>query len=313
MRHEGWGRHRRAAMAMTLSAAAVAAGVLGLPRLAAARPTSGGARSVAVRTRGVASTRRLAARPQPARAHRSAAPVPSPRRAAYALPDAVSSPLTARSVAPDPRVGALFLTTASGALSSHFCTATVVSSKAGDVIVTAAHCVYSSGNGGYVHGLAFVPGYKDGAAPYGVWLPSKTYVDPHWTASADPAYDVAFLRVRRGADTDLAALTGADRPAFSPAYRTLVRVIGYPGTAKAPVACDDYTSELSATQLRWNCAGYPAGTSGSPFLSGIDPATGIGTVGGVIGGYETGGDSPDASYSAYFGPAIAALYRQAAG
>jgi hypothetical protein len=31
----------------------------------------------------------------------------------------------------------------------------------------------------------------------------------------------------------------------------------------------------------------------------------------VIGGYEQGGDTPDVSYAAAFGPAVAALYQRA--
>jgi hypothetical protein len=46
-------------------------------------------------------------------------------------------------------------------------------------------------------------------------------------------------------------------------------------------------------------------------LTGIDPATGRGTLIGVIGGYEEGGDSPDVSYGAYLGQAAKALYLQA--
>lgn len=53
------------------------------------------------------------------------------------------------------------------------------------------------------------------------------------------------------------------------------------------------------------------GTSGGPFLAGFGPGTGEGTVAGVIGGYEQGGDIPAASYSAVFGPAVRALYETA--
>jgi hypothetical protein len=62
-------------------------------------------------------------------------------------------------------VGALFGLTARGTLGSHFCTATVVDSPRGDVVVTAAHCV----SGWKAGSLAFVPGYRDGAAPRGIW------------------------------------------------------------------------------------------------------------------------------------------------
>src|ERR1700684_117423 len=66
-----------------------------------------------------------------------------------------------------PVVGALF-TVSDGKLGSHFCTASVVDSPAGDMLVTAAHCLT-----GYSltapAGIAFVPGYSQGATPYGIW------------------------------------------------------------------------------------------------------------------------------------------------
>src|SRR5580692_8674989 len=66
-----------------------------------------------------------------------------------------------------PTVGALF-TVSDGQLGSHFCTASVVDSPAGDMLVTAAHCLT-----GYSltapAGIAFVPGYSQGATRYGIW------------------------------------------------------------------------------------------------------------------------------------------------
>ena len=61
----------------------------------------------------------------------------------------------------------------------------------------------------------------------------------------------------------------------------------------------------------FRCGGYPDGTSGSPLLADVNSATGLGTVVGVIGGYEQGGYTDTVSYSAQFGPEIAALYRDA--
>ena len=60
--------------------------------------------------------------------------------------------------------------------------------------------------------------------------------------------------------------------------------------------------------MEFDCGGYTDGTSGGPFLANVHPATGRGAVIGVIGGYEQGGDTPIVSYSARFGPAVAALY-----
>ena len=90
---------------------------------------------------------------------------------ARAMRNMVSSAQSARAFSGTPAVGALF-TTSAGQLGSHFCTASVVGSPHGDLVVTAAHCV-----SGGVAGVAFVPGYRSGAAPYGIWTVTKIYAD----------------------------------------------------------------------------------------------------------------------------------------
>ena len=64
-------------------------------------------------------------------------------------------------------------------------------------------------------------------------------------------------------------------------------------------------------QLEFDCGGYTDGTSGGPFLTNVSSTTGQGTVVGVIGGYEQGGDLPQVSYSSAFGAKVAALYKAA--
>jgi V8-like Glu-specific endopeptidase len=203
-------------------------------------------------------------------------------------------------------VGALFTET-DGKLAAHFCTASVVDSKGGDLAVTAAHCVY-----GKTGTLVFVPGYADGNAPYGVWPVAKVYTDAAWNASRDPDHDVAFLRLADASDgAPIEDLTGAETLAANAPAGQLVQVIGYPDGAARPVWCSGRATGLSPTQLQFDCAGYPVGTSGGPFLTDTDAATGQGTVIGVIGGYQQGGDTPQVSYAAVFGPAVAALYATA--
>ena len=46
-------------------------------------------------------------------------------------------------------------------------------------------------------------------------------------------------------------------------------------------------------------------------MAGFDPRTRTGTIVGVIGGYQEGGDTPSVSYSAYFGSGVYQLYQQA--
>ena len=203
-------------------------------------------------------------------------------------------------------VGALF-TESNGKLGAHFCTASVVDSAAGDLAVTAAHCV-----SGKNASLVFVPDYANGKAPYGVWPVTKVYTDAAWNAGQDPDHDVAFLRLSDASDgTPIENLTGAETLATDAPAGQQVEVIGYPDQAAEPVWCSGPVKGFSATQFEFDCGGYPDGTSGGPFLTGVDAATGQGTVIGVIGGYQQGGDTPQISYAAVFGTAVAQLYATA--
>jgi len=182
----------------------------------------------------------------------------------------------------------------------------VVNSPAGDLVITAAHCV--SGTSGVV----FVPGYDRGAAPYGVWAVTKIYTDRSWQASSDPDDDVAFLQVsQHGSIVPVEDVTGAEQLATGTAARQLVEAIGYPDATGEPIACRNWTREPMSDQLEFDCGGYTDGTSGGPFLADVNSQTAQGTVIGVIGGYEQGGLTPQVSYSPMFGANIAALYRLA--
>jgi V8-like Glu-specific endopeptidase len=207
-------------------------------------------------------------------------------------------------------IGALF-PVQDGVLGKHFCTASVVDSPEGNLLVTAAHCVQS-----YPHadpGLAFVPGYANGAAPYGVWRVTGLYVDSAWTSSSSPDDDVAFLTVARSATGNaIADVTGSEHLGFGQPAAQVVRVTGYPDALSGPITCANQVISLSATQLQFDCDNYTSGTSGSPFVV-EGTGTARGTVIGVIGGYQQGGDSPDVSYAAAFGANVAALYRTAVG
>jgi V8-like Glu-specific endopeptidase len=207
----------------------------------------------------------------------------------------------------EPAVGALF-TTSAGRLGQHFCTATVVDSPAGDLVLTAAHCV--SGASGTID---FVPGYDRGSTPYGVWTVTKIYVDRAWSSSSSQDDDFAFLRVSHpGSSTPIEDETGAEKLVTgTPARHQLVQVIGYPNGASRPVTCQNRLREPMRDQLEFDCGGYTDGTSGGPFLSRVDPSTGPGHVIGVIGGYEQGGNAPQVSYSAVLGRNAATLYRRA--
>jgi len=205
-----------------------------------------------------------------------------------------------------PAVGALFARSGDR-LGDHFCTGSVVASPHGDLVLTAAHCVSQMAP----RRIVFGPGYHDGVLPYGAWPVRRVIVNHAWAVSADPDDDVAFLVMGRRGHRDLAGVTGAERISFAEPYGQTVQVTGYPSRSVDPIRCQNQVRWFSAAQLQFDCGGYSGGTSGSPLLSGTSPVTGRGTVIGVIGGYQRGGDTSGVSYAARFGSGVAALYRAA--
>jgi V8-like Glu-specific endopeptidase len=204
-----------------------------------------------------------------------------------------------------PAVGALFLD------GSHYCTASVVHSDQGDVLLTAAHCIHDGEGGGYLTGVTFAPAYHDGVAPFGFWTVSDELVAPGWSASSDPDLDVGFATAHQaGAAKPLESLVGANTLATGTGFEQAITLTGYPDDSEVPAVCRNTTSRQDTFQLKVDCAGFPTGTSGGPWVTAPDPKTRLGTVIGVIGGFEYGGDDPDTSYSSYFDTDVQALYRQ---
>ncbi|WP_246128021.1 trypsin-like serine peptidase [Amycolatopsis rhizosphaerae] len=200
-------------------------------------------------------------------------------------------------------VGALF----SG--DSHFCTASVIHSPAGNVVLTAAHCL-SDGSGAEVReDLTFVPGYHDGAEPVGRWTVTETVIPAGWSSDSDPDLDFAFLIVHQdGNPASVESVAGANLLGHNRGFSHEVTVSGYPDSQDAPLVCHSTSSEFTTYQEQVACPGFTNGTSGGPWVTDVDPATGYGTVIGVIGGYQEGGDTADLSYSAYFDSDIQHLF-----
>ncbi|MEU9170972.1 trypsin-like peptidase domain-containing protein [Streptomyces sp. NPDC048420] len=189
------------------------------------------------------------------------------------------------------RVGALF----DGR--QHICTASVVRSPHRDLIVTAAHCL--DGKDG---DLLFVPGYRDGRAPYGKWKVGKRYMPEGWSRGQDEDSDVAFATV----EGDVQDSVGGNRFVTGTATgATAVTVTGYPSARDVPISCTNKPTAHSRTQQRIECPEFTGGTSGSPWVNGD------GQVVGVLGGHEQGGATADVSYSVVLGAEAAALYRDA--
>ncbi len=212
---------------------------------------------------------------------------------------------TARTLGKVLREGAIFASDTKG---DHFCTASVVASPNRDLLLTAAHCIHGGKGGGYDKDLIFVPNYQNGQTPDGEWAVKSMLVDQRWIDSSDPDLDVAFMAVDPLNGKNIEDVLKGNSLGIDQGYTNVVLVIGYPKSGDQPIACGNRTGKAMDHQMRFACAGYFGGTSGSPWIKSFDPATGTGQVVGVIGGYQEGGDSDEVSYSPYFDQDVKRLY-----
>ncbi|MFG2792460.1 trypsin-like serine peptidase [Streptomyces sp. NPDC048419] len=219
-----------------------------------------------------------------------------------------------------PQAGTFFWTDANGM--GRTCSGSVVRSPGRDLVLSAGHCLKGYSGTSPKRHLAFVPQYHDGLKPFGVFAvkDNGVYVAQEYYdlgEHAGAAYDFGFAVTEPNEHGKrLEDVTGGVQLLTDTGYfHAPVRMIGYPGGAAKPLGCWSWTTKWSSddpadpgTFLRIACDAFVGGTSGGPMLV---PWSGGWAVIGVIGGYHTGGNTPQVSYSASFSTATRALYRAA--
>ncbi|ORT61359.1 trypsin-like serine protease [Streptomyces sp. CB03238] len=192
----------------------------------------------------------------------------------------------------------------------HWCTASVVDSPKGNVVATAAHCVYADGAAS--SDFSFAPAYRGKAgdpAPYGTWKVRTVQVADAWKAAGDDAdaHDYAFLTLApdsRGRQVQ--QVVGAARPEWASGPQRRVTVVGYPNKdhnpADGPISCttDTRRDPDLAGSMVMECDGFFDGTSGSPWLAD-----------GRLIGVLSGGDTDTESTAVLFDARTRALYDRA--
>jgi len=242
----------------------------------------------------------------PALADQAATPNGRVSSAATPVPTVTRVPAPVPTVTPVPTgipaVGPVF---PAGIGSPHECTGAVARSDQANLVLTAAHCLTGTGAG-----VAFVPGYHDGLAPFGVWTVDGVYVDPRWVAGQDPRFDYAVVTVVPARDGRrrpgrLSDLVGGYAVGVAPVPGRRVEVPAYAaGSNDVPFTCPAPTYSLNGYPA-FDCHGYVSGTSGSPWLT--RDRDGVPVIRGVIGGLHQGGCVEYTSYSSRFTPAVQAL------
>ena len=169
------------------------------------------------------------------------------------------------------------------------CSAGVVPSTSGDVIVTAGHCVFDTTTLTWMTGCnwIFVPGYINGTAPYGRWPLRQAAALTLWTRSnPDYNYDVAFVALSIVNGKHISQVTGSQSLGFNKPRSKASYSFGYPvNLARGELiqwcsgtpAASRYTGNNYVGQGLSNCL-MTGGCSGGPWLQEFDETTGVGTT-----------------------------------
>lgn len=134
-------------------------------------------------------------------------------------------PLAADLEYPYRTVGKLLFETPDGAGE---CSAAVIARR---LVLTAAHCVHDGTPGGFYENFVFAPGYRDGAAPYGVWVGNVVLVHTTWANSGKVPHAVDYAVIEM-ADSELGRIgdvvgwLGTQTKKLLPNH---VLMLGYPG------------------------------------------------------------------------------------
>jgi len=219
-----------------------------------------------------------------------------------------------------PQAGTFFWTDGSGA--GRTCSGSVVRSPGHDLVLSAGHCLRGYSGNSPRRNLAFVPQYHDGQKPFGVfpvrvngvYVPQE-YYDHGEHEGAEYDYGFAVTETNQDGKRLEEATGGVQLLTGTGYWHAPVRMIGYPGGAEKPVECWSRTTRWDSddpaepgSYPRIACDAFVGGTSGGPMLV---PWPGGWAVIGIIGGYHTGGYTPQVSYSAYFGKNVRDLYGDA--
>jgi V8-like Glu-specific endopeptidase len=191
----------------------------------------------------------------------------------------------------------------------YICSGSVVNSEAKNMVMTAGHCLYKDGQ--YASNVVFIPGFDEGAMPYGQWTAGVLAPSLQWVDREDLHYDWAFmLMLRDSAGQRLADVTGSQGIAWNYPMNQHMWLFGYP--AEPPFDgqqlwyCSEYTwpDGLNKRNLGMMCT-MNAGSSGGPWIRGGDTPA-YAWVNGVTS-YTYGNN---ALYASYFGSDVDQCYQR---
>ena len=129
--------------------------------------------------------------------------------------------------------GKVFFTVVGGTEPGDYqCSGTAIASNNRSVVLTAGHCTYDDYGGGFVRNFVFIPGYHEGAEPFGEWPARQLAVLPDWKRSANLSYDLGIAVVaHNGSGKALTDVVGGRGIAFNQPRTQSYSSFGYPAVA----------------------------------------------------------------------------------
>jgi V8-like Glu-specific endopeptidase len=196
----------------------------------------------------------------------------------------------------------------------YVCSAGTVASANRDLVITAAHCAQDA-SGTWATNWIYAPGYEQGRRPYGAFTARHVFVPGRWTAHGDESYDVALVALSPAAGRHVADVVGAQGIAFAQPRGALVYGFGYPSGGRYDgerlTYCSGRTKPDShrITRDEGLRCDMTEGSSGGPWLTRFDAASGTGVVTSVSSFKYA--DDPATMYGPYFGSAVRRMYDRA--
>lgn len=176
------------------------------------------------------------------------------------------NPKFAQAAAPVDHIGKVFFTMAG---QDYVCSGNAVTSANESTVATAGHCL-NGGPGVFATNFAFVPGYDNGAAPYGRWTARALYTTPQWEKDRNIAFDTGFAVLNELNGETLTGVVGSSEVAFGGERALQYTSYGYPAS-----------KPYDGNQL-WTCTGTATDDPKNPqFRSQGIPCT---MTGGSSGG-----------------------------
>jgi hypothetical protein len=210
-------------------------------------------------------------------------------------------------------------------IEDYVCSGSVIKSPHGDVVLTAGHCVIDPETGTVTSSeMVFIPGYRNGTAPYGIWRAEFFTTTETWKktakagSTANEGGDLAFVDLKdNGEGESVEEVVGSLGINFDQACNQVYTQFGYPAEAPyngeilyshtASYAGPDTNSAFSPVPMKI-ASDFTRGSSGGPWAIGVGIAPTVQSL--TAYGYE---NQPGFLYGPYFGEAARKAYGAAFG